>query len=215
VPLRPPRVGEMSAPLASQHPVNGVHLRNSLDRLVGKRITSKTDAETEFDRLKVRLKEGGFDAEIPSDLTLGAMLERYQRDYLARKLTATNTQTQINTITRTVLPKGEGGLAFGQWPIADVDAAALWASRTTREIKTVVLSKAGKPTKRTIGGAVGTNRDLQLLRRALNWAKAALPAHVRHSPFEARKGLLARETSRSRRRCSHGRRWMPSWCGAV
>jgi hypothetical protein len=116
--------------------VNGVHVRKSLDRLVGKRITSKTVAETEFDKLKVRLKEGTLDAEIPPDVTLSAMLERYQRDYLSRTPSAGRTRSKIAVITRVVLAHGETARAFGAWPVTEIDPAAIWRYRAARDTKT-------------------------------------------------------------------------------
>ena len=183
--------------------VNGVHVRKSLDRLVRKRITSKTDAETEFDKLKVRLKEGTLDAEIPPDVTLSAMLERYQRDYLSRTPSAGRTRSQIAVITRVVLAKGEGASAFGTWPVTEIDPAAIWRYRAARDTKTTVSDKDGQPTKRTAGGVIAVNRDLQLLRRAFNWARTALPGQVTRSPFdglkEARQRPVTKEAPRSRR----------------
>ena len=183
--------------------VHGVPVRKSLDRLVGKRIKSKTEAETAFEKLKVRLKEGTLDAEIPPDLTLSAMLERYQRDYLSRTPSAARTRSQIAVITRVVLAKGGGASAFGTWPVTEIDPAAIWRYRAARDTKTAVSDKDGQPTKRTAGGVIAVNRDLQLLRRAFNWARTALPGQVTRSPFdglkEARQRPVTKEEPRSRR----------------
>ena len=73
---------------------------------------------------------------------------------------------------------------FGEWKVSEVNEAALWAYRAAREIKTVMLDKNGKPTRRYLGGAVTVNRDVQLLRRAFNWALAAMPGDVQASPFK-------------------------------
>lgn len=101
-----------------------------------------------------------------------------------------------------VAPYGDGARSFGEWKLVEVNEAALWAYRTAREIKTVLLDKNGKPTRRYVGGSVTVNRDVQLLRRAFNWALAAMPGDVHVSPFKAGKppkGLVSRESSRSRR----------------
>ena len=187
---------------------NGTAIRKSLDKLAGKRITSKTDAEDAWEQIKIQLKTSinagrGIQTTSPNgSLTLAKMLDRYQRDYLSRRPAADNTETQIAAITRTLLPFGDGARAFGEWKVSEVNEAALWAYRAARELKTVMLDKNGQPTRRYVGGAVTVNRDVQLLRRAFNWALAAMPGDVQSSPFKAGKppkGLVSRESSRSRR----------------
>jgi len=182
----------------------GTSIRKSLNKLVGKIIKSKTDAENAFDAYKVALRNGAPATASPlaAPMTLTAMLKRYHRDVLSRRSSSVNTDSMITAITRTSLPHGGGARLFGQWPASEVDEAALWAYRTAREVKTVILKADGTPTKRAAGGAVTVNRDVQLLRRAFNWALAAMPADVKVSPFKAGKpprGLVTRELPRSRR----------------
>lgn len=183
----------------------GQNVRKSLDRLVGRPIRSRTEAEAEFDAFKVRLRAGAVTAGRVSPaavFTLREMLDRYQRDYLSRLPSARNTRIQIDTMVRVLLPHEGGARAFGAWPVNLVTEATLWAYKTAREVKTAVLAKDGRPTRRAIGGTVTVNRDIQLLRRAFNWATAALPAEIASTPFPAGrppKGLIGGEVARSRR----------------
>ena len=77
---------------------NGTAIRKSLDKLAGKRITSKTEAEDVWETIKVKLKASinagrGLQTTAPDgSLTLSKLLDRYQRDYLSRRPAADNTR---------------------------------------------------------------------------------------------------------------------------
>ena len=135
-------------------------------------------------------------------MTLGDMLDAYQRDVLAQKPAAEDTATMIAAIKRARLPIPSGAQAFGDWLVNDVSEAQLWAYRTARSRKIPARRRDGTEYRRLMGGAVAVNRDLQLIRRAYNWALSARPDDVHTSPFKAGKppkGLFTSERPRGRR----------------
>jgi len=185
--------------------INGLHIRKSLAKVTKRTITSKTEAEAAFEAFKVQLRNAPAvtkDAALTPPMTLGEMLDAYQRDDLSLKPAAEDTETMIAAIKRTRLPIPNGAQAFGDWLVNDVAEAQLWAYKTARSRKTPARKKDGTEYRRQMGGAVAVNRDLQLIRRAYNWALSARPDDVHTSPFKTGKppkGLFTKERPRCRR----------------
>ena len=106
--------------------INGVHIRKSLAKITNRTITGKTEAEAAFEAFKVQLRKAPTvtkDAALTPPMTLGAMLDAYQRDELSQKPAAEDTETMIAAIKRTRLPVPGGAQAFGDWLVNDVTEA--------------------------------------------------------------------------------------------
>ena len=69
---------------------NGIAVRNSLDRLLGRTVTSKTEAEHEAENIRIAIRAGRWgqpDETRPAldGLTLRQLLATYERDFLTRE----------------------------------------------------------------------------------------------------------------------------------
>ena len=169
----------------------GQHYRFSLDRELNKRIDSKTDAEGEAERLKTLIRDGKFRVGAPAleSLTLEKLFTEYHRRYLQihRKATEANTKSQINVISRTLLPHPtRGDLAFGQWLVTDIATDTIEQYREMRR-----------------AAPVAANRDLALLGAMFRWGSSKKRRLVSDNPFrdgdQAAIRGISKRTERSRR----------------
>jgi integrase len=172
---------------------NGEHYRFSLERCVtrlvrdergkwqrdrttlGDRITSKTDATKEADRLRTMIRSG----ELHSGRSqLDAMTLRQTSDvYLERFVEVDHPETadefrySLDTICRTVVPRPAGGSApLGDWRMDDI------VTDTIKRFREIRLKQAsGK-----LG--VGVNRNVLRLRALFRWAITS--GYTERTPFK-------------------------------
>jgi integrase len=172
----------------------GTHHRYSLDRLLGKRIESKTDAETEAERLRVAIKDGTFRKQGEAEpvtretLTLAGLLTLYRERALSTRSETTRTAFDhaVRVITRTPVPGLDGrALPFGEWRAADVTTEALEQFRDVR-----------KP-----HGTTGANRLLGHLSTVFAWAASNKRRLINDNPFrDGDQSAVARFEERARTR---------------
>jgi integrase len=159
---------------------------------LGDKITGKTEAERERDRLRAGIRDGTLQhspEERPQaeTLTLSQLMDTYSKRYLSvnRPDTLKQTTYQIALILRTELERPDGTRrAFGQWLAVDI------TTDTLEQFQRVRLAR----------GATAANRDLELLRAMFAWAVRR--DHVERTPFK--KGTevvvrMSRELQRRRR----------------
>ena len=169
----------------------GQHYRFSLDKELGKRIDSKSAAETEAENLRTRIRSGEFRSDLPvrETLTLAAMMDAYRKQHIAvhRPTTLKTTDYMIAKIVGTRLQRPDGQPRyFGAWLVSDVTTDVIEQYR-----------HAQLPS-----GVTGTNRHLELLRSLFNWAASSKRRLIADNPFrdgEAPAIRLQREDSRRRR----------------
>lgn len=169
----------------------GEHYRFSLDKELGKRIDSKSVAETEAENLRTRIRAGEFRSALPlrETLTLVAMMDAYRKQHIAvhRPTTLKTTDYMIAKIMGTLLRRADGEQRyFGAWLVADITTDVIEQYR-----------QAQLPS-----GVTGTNRHLELLRSLFNWAASNRRKLVSDNPFkdgDAPAIPLQREDARRRR----------------
>lgn len=152
--------------------VRGRYCRN-LDKLVGRHAVDFAAAKDEARRAIVAWYEGRDPRGIvPSDdPTLQVLLDEYNRERPRKD------KWQIGRITKTLV----GGCKFGDWRVTAITTDTLKQFRRSRPL-------------------VAGNRDLNLLRAALNWA--VLGGLLPRSPFrvgDVPAVKMAREEARTRR----------------
>lgn len=162
---------------------------------LGDKITSKTEAETERDRLRTEIRGGRIQqqpaAERPQieTITLADLMATYRKQHIAvhRAGTIKNTDYVIGAILRTKLERPDGPLRpFGEWLVADI---------TTDVVEHYRLARLSS-------GTTGTNRHLELLRSLFNWASSSKRKLAAENPFVdgSRAAVkLAPELARRRR----------------
>lgn len=142
----------------------GVHHRYALDRLLEKKVRSKTDAESEAEKIRTAIREGTFrhpgqadDRPVLATLTLSELLDHYDRRYLSAERAKSSLQKaryEMAAIKRPVLTLPNGlPRAFGEWFVSDISTDTIEQFRAARRA----------------AGAVAANRNLALLRAAFNW----------------------------------------------
>lgn len=169
----------------------GQHYRFSLDKELGKRIDSKSVAETEAENLRAKIRAGEFrsDAPVRETLTLAVMMDVYRKQHITvhRTTTLKTTDYMIAKIVGTLLERPDGQRRyFGAWLVADITTDVIEQYR-----------QAQLPS-----GATGTNRHLELLRSLFNWATSKKRKFVAENPFSdgaAPAIKLHREDARRRR----------------
>lgn len=178
------------------------HYRFSLDRQLGRRITSKTDARAAADGLRSEIRAGRFGSRLPSrdTLTVGQLLDTYTDEVLKKRPGGVPDHEvyRQNTVRRPDLrlPSGQHQV-FEQWLVADVTSGALELLRAA--LLTPGVTKHAHRTTRT-GGPVAANRGLRCLRTVFNWAVRV--GYVHASPFKRGTETiikLTRESKRTRR----------------
>ncbi len=170
-------------------PRGGKPYRLSLDKVLGRHVALKTEAEDEAAKLRAAILDGSFGAEEPAvaNLTLTQLLDLYDRRYLQieRAASAKNLKYQMATITSTALPFPTGGTKrFGDWCVLDITTDVV---EQYREIRRAV-------------GLAASNRDLSFLRAMFSWA--VLKGYLERTPFKRASEVaikLRRELPRSRR----------------
>jgi integrase len=155
----------------------GVHHRYAIDRIVGKPIRSKTEADTEAERIRTEIRAGTFcrpgaepAAPVKETVTLAKLFEHFKKRYLEiqRPTTLTNTDYQTKTIAAVELERADGTRrAFGQWLVADITTDTLEQFQAARRVR----------------GVAAANRDLSLLRCMFNWAASNKRQLVASNPF--------------------------------
>jgi hypothetical protein len=132
----------------------GEAYRYQLDKLTDSRITTKTEATGEAEKIRSAIRAGTFrrPGEEPrplsrGDLSLKQLLELYGERVVAARGDRAKTAYDyaVGTICRTLVPTlNNVPLAFGDWKAADVTVDALEQFRDIRQI----------------AGKIGTNRNL-------------------------------------------------------
>ena len=128
---------------------------------LGPRITSKTEAKAEADRIRDQIRAGTYGPQAsPAPVTLGQLLAVYfERHMQIHRSGLKNEESSRKLILRTELPTADGSpRAFKDWPITGITADTL------ERFKEVRLAK-GKGR-----GKVAINRNITLLRACFNWA---------------------------------------------
>jgi integrase len=170
-------------------PKGGKPYRLSLDKVLGRHVALKSEAESAAAKLRAAIDDGSFGAEQPAvaNLTLTQLLALYDKRYLQaeRSASARNLGYQMKVIANTELPYPTGGTKpFGEWLAVDVSTDAIEQYREARRA----------------AGLATCNRDLSFLRACFSWAVRV--AVLERTPFK-RNGeavvRLARELPRSRR----------------
>ena len=165
--------------------------RLSLDRHLGRRIETRTDAKAEAEKLRSAIRAGEFSAGVAvlTQLTLGQLLDHYfTRDVKKRRpKTAEADAGPIALIKKTAIASPTStSRPLGEWAVSDVTTDTIERFREVR-------LEAG-------GGAVAVNRNLALLRAAFNWAVRV--GYVERTPFKRGTEAvvkLTKELPRSRR----------------
>ena len=168
----------------------GHHFRFSLDKHLGRHLDSKTEAESEAEKIRLEIRAGQFGRPAPTDaMTLQHLVDVYLERYvLVEHADAVDDfRSGLRVICGTPLPHPTGGrFPFGAWRLTDVKTDTIERYRETR--------RAGGT------GVGGTNRSLGRLRAVYNWAVRM--GYVEASPFK-RGGepvvRLSREIPRTRR----------------
>ncbi len=192
---------------------NGVHHRSSLDRKLGRRVKSKTEAMTIADDWRSRIRAGTFslvkDAPVTPEtgavlptLTLDHLFDAYERGHVMKERPESQDRwrTQVDAIggRELMLPIG-AARRFGDWAVTDITTDAL----------------RGFQDLRRAAGVFAMNRDVAVLRAVFNWALAE--GLMERTPFK-RGGVTtvkqATEPKRSRRlESGEGERLLAA-CGA-
>lgn len=176
--------------------------RLSLDAHLGRRLTSKTEAEREATQLKAAMDAGTFGTAAPvrDTLTIGQLLDAYTREVLAHRPGGVrpNDRYQLNSVRRPVVSLVTGeSRRFEDWRVEDVSAGTLELLRAA--LRPVAFVQHGHRRTR-IGGPTAANRGLRCLRTIFNWAVRV--GYVDATPFK-RHGLttikLTKEPHRTRR----------------
>jgi integrase len=144
--------------------------RFSLDRELGQRIRSKTEAEAARDELCSQIRRGEFrkrgeTAQIPTveALTLRQLFDYYDERWVKKERPASGARwrTQVRTISKFNLTQPTGVvLPLGDWPVKDI------STDTIEQFQE----------RRRLAGVFAMNRDVGVIRAVFNWA--------------ARKGML-------------------------
>jgi integrase len=191
---------------------NGERYRFTLDRKIGRlakdakgkwhrdrgslgdRITSKTVAAQEQERLRTAIRTGAIQQQPDTrpqreTLTLAQLMATYRTNYLEvhRAVSLNSTlKYQIGMILRTELECLDGTRrALGDWLVPDITTDVIEA-----------YQRARMPTGRT-----GTNRDLEVLRGLFNWATHRKRKLAPDNPFlDGAKAAIKMAPELARRR---------------
>ena len=179
---------------------NGTLHRFSMNRHLGRRITSKTEAETEAERLRLAIKDGTFnhvpDPPPPTDQpTFATVAAQYAERHTQRHLKERTllAHTYSNAFLATVTVPGVDGRRvsftekiFDQITTDDVERAI-----EAKSAKTTTTDSKGRV--RPVGGKYAANRLHAYLRALWNWA--IRKGYIDHTPF-ARAGQPTMKTFR-------------------
>jgi len=154
---------------------NGTDHRYSLDRLLGRRLAGKTEAQTVADDLRAKIRAGAFPAPAApvtaapaAAITVRRLLEKYRDSKTWGPKRVKAFDSHIKTITETNVPTPAGAIiAFGDWAANDVTLDALEQLRDFLAMR----------------GRTGANRHLGQLRAAFGWGAGKRRRFVEESPF--------------------------------
>ena len=135
---------------------NGEPYRFSLDKQVGRRLTSKSEAKAEAERLKTEIRAGKFGQQpVRQVLTVGQLLTQFEKEHVTVRRSASlrNDRYQMVAINRTPVELLTGTIRpFGEWLVADVTPLALERFQAARLTKvTVECEGRGATTGRRFG----------------------------------------------------------------
>ena len=166
---------------------HGVHYRLSLDREVGRAITSKREAQAEADRIRADIREGRFRALAGPSATLEQLGELYFAKHLSKngEPLPKYERHRWNLMMRTSVPRANGirqrlsAIEASAVTKHDVEAFQEFHRQVHRE---PFVDARGRQRVRRRGGPVGANRCLLRLRAFYNWALAN--DYVTQTPFK-------------------------------
>jgi integrase len=156
-------------------PRGGPPYRLSLDRELGRRVESKSEAEAAATRIRAAILAGTFHASASTidgaaSLTFGDVAARYLDAYVRARLrprTVEQASYHIAALRRAQIPGANGALVcLADKPIDNVTKADVEAVRALRRVR----------------GIVGTNRLLERLRHLFNWAIGE--GYIERTPFK-------------------------------
>jgi integrase len=168
----------------------GRNYRCSLDREVGRQITSKAEAEAAADRMRTSIRNGGVPtkqitaAPAPTLQQLGEIYFEKHRSPNGDPL-LTSERHRWNLLIRTTIRRPNGGeTRIGDIPVDALTRHDIEAFREVhRRVRTEKLTdRTGREKVVHRGGPVGVNRCLLRLRAFYNWAIAN--EHVATTPFK-------------------------------
>jgi integrase len=149
-----------------------VNYRVSLDRECGRRITSKTEAEQEGDRVRNEIRNGRYGASATrtpvEPLTFRQFADIWQERRGFQLANAKDNRHRLDKIEVFVLPATNPPLAFGDKPLNAITTDDVEAYRDHR--KAAGLS------------AVTVNHDLKLMRKMFNWG--IRKGYLERTPFK-------------------------------
>ena len=168
----------------------GVRYRLSLDRECRQRITSKTEAETEADRIRHAIRQGGFTAGSTSasgdELTFRQFAAIWKERKGVELVNARDNAYRLERFCAFVLPGVHPALSLGDKRLEAITTDDVEALRDAR--KAAGLSP------------VTVNQDLRLLRKMFNWG--VRKGYLQRTPFKVGTETvitLEREIPRSKR----------------
>lgn len=169
--------------------LNYKNVRIAIDRLAGRHIESKTEAEELAAEARKQIRNGTFGRPAPRQaMTLQELVDLYLERYVKVNRPARESafRGQLNVVLKQSLPHARGAAPFGAWRLGDIVTDTVEVFREQRRA-------AGT-------GATGTNRYLGALRAVFNWAVRV--GYVDRTPFKRGSESvvrLAKEAKRSRR----------------
>jgi hypothetical protein len=188
------------------------HYRFSLDKRLGRRLTSKSEAETEAERIRIAIRDGVFDAprtepEAPADVLT---LSTYAAEWLLTitgRLKASTIGFYRDNLDHHVLP------LLGARPVAEIKRGDCITLITTlrgkslkiRTIRGVVRTLSTVLTQATDEGKLDSNPALNLR----NYLKRGDEAETEIDPFDAADAEHFAETARE-----HFSKWHTRSCSA-
>ena len=184
----------------------GTHHRYSLDRLLGRKLTSKTEADAAAEQLRIDIRAGRDPRTVTSTshgVTVRQLLDAYEKAVIApRGDTATrNHGAKVAVVTKTLVPAVTGALvAFGDWRVREVTTDALERFRDARAVT----------------GRVGANRSMGTLSAAFSWGASLRRGFVSDNPFkDGNRPALQKfeEQARTRRLRAGERERLLAACG--
>ena len=164
----------------------GVSHRVSLDRECGRHIDSKTEAETEADRLRGEIRSGVFGTTVVRDLSFRRFADVWRERQGSQLANPHFDGYRLDRINAFVLPASSPPVTFGDKSLDAITTDDVEAFRDARKA-------AGR-------SAVTVNHDLKLLRKMFNWG--IRKGYLERTPFKIGTEpaiTLEKEIPRSRR----------------
>ena len=146
----------------------GASYRLSLDRECGRHIDSKTEAETEADRLRGEIRDGVFGTPVVRALSFRQFADVWRERQGSRLANPHYDRYRLKRINGFTLPATSPPVTFGDKPLDAITTDDIEAFRDARKA-------AGR-------SAVTVNHDLKLLRKMFNWG--IRKGYVERTPFK-------------------------------